>query len=201
MTKREQMLHELAGENDYGVLLMVQMDSVPDTIQCVVATTTHDEAAGGLRDKHRYVVRAIGVQEHNVAVGMFKSARVLDDHPLLHQYNTPPVGLFFRGTPDDANELVLDIFQGYASTFGPWRQIPTYLNLTRPLIEMVQGGGDLIGQMPRPLADTLAKAFEHHGCETKITEDKREGPDYKVLLLDDSYIVAMDFAVDLLGQT
>ncbi len=201
MTKRDQMLNELAGDNDYGVLLMVQMDSVPETIQCVVATTTHDEAAGGLRDQHRYVLRAVGVTEHSVGVGMFKSARVLDDHPLLHQYNANPAALFFRGTPDNASELVLDLFQQYASTFGPWRQIPTYLNLSRPLIEMVKSGGDLVGQMPRPLADNLAKAFELHGCETKITEDKPEGPPRKVLLLDDSYIVAMDFSVDLLGQS
>lgn len=200
MSKREQMLEELAGENDYGVLLMAQMDSVPDTIQFVVATTTHDEAAGGLRDKNRYVVRAVGVQEHQLSVGMFKSARLLDDHPLLYEYNKEPAALFFRGQPDDANELVLDIFQGYATTFGPWRQMPTYLNLNRPLVEMVKSGGDLVGQMPRPLADRLAKAFEHHGCETKITSDKREHPDCKALLLDESYIVALDFSVDLLGK-
>lgn len=200
MPRRDQFLADLAGDDDYGVLLLAQMDGVPDTLQCVVATTRHDATAGGLIDKHRYVIRAVGVQEHRLSVGMFKSARLLDDHPLLYEYNRPPAALFFRGQPDDAHALVVDLFQGYASTFGPWRQLPTYLNVTKPLTDLVQGGGDLVGQMPKPLAEQLAKAFERHGTETKITEDKPPQPPQKLLLLDESYIVATTFSIDLLGQ-
>lgn len=200
MPKRDQFLADLAGDDDYGILLLAQMDGVPDTVQCVVATTHHDATAGGLIDKHRYVIRAVGVQEHRLSVGMFKSARLLDDHPLLYEYNQPPAALFFRGQPDDAHALVVDLFQGYASTFGLWRQIPTYLNVTKPLTDLVQGGGDLVGQMPKPLAEQLAKAFALHGTETKITEDQPPQPPQKLLLLDESYIVATTFSIDLLGK-
>lgn len=200
MTTREQFLSELQGEDHYGVLLMAQMDAVPETMQIVVATTRMDEAAGGLRDQGRYVIRALGVREHRLSVGMFANLRLLDDHPLLYEYNTNPIGVFFRGTPAHPNDLVLDLFQAYASTFGPWRQIPTYLNLNKPLVDLVAGGGDMLGEMPKPLAERMAKVLEHHGLETKLIEGARTEPKLKALLLDDSYIVALDFSFDILGK-
>jgi hypothetical protein len=200
MPKRDKLLAELDGDENYGVLLMAQMDSVPETVQFFVSTTRYDEAAQGLRDQGNYVIRAISVQEHRVSVGLFSSMRVVDDHPLLHQYNATPAGLFFRGQPDNANELVLDLFQAYASTYGPWRQMPTYLNTAKPLVELLQDGGGLLGEMPLPLAERMAKALEHHELETNIIKGKIEDPPMQLMLLDHSYIIAMSFSVDILGK-
>jgi hypothetical protein len=208
MPKRKQLLAELAGDKAYGVFLMVQMDGIPETLQLVIATTELDEKAGGLRDKSRYVIRAIGVREHKVSVGMFGSLEFVDEHPLLHQYNATPVGLFFRGSPADPNGLLVDVFQAYAGTFGPWRQIPLYLNASKPLLSLLTSGGDLLGEMPKPLSDNLVKVLDRHGLEHKVIEG--EGPEtsdehgrtqlMKALILDDSYIVALDFTVDILGK-
>ena len=200
MPKREQLLNELSGEKDYGVLLMVQMDGVPETIQLVVATTTYDESVGGLRDKSQYVIRAIGVREHQVSVGIFGGMKISDDHPLVYQYNQPPTGVFFKGTPKDPNALVLDIFQGYASTFGPWRQIPDYLNTSKPLFDLVKGGGDMLGQMPKPLAERMKTVLEHHELEAKLVEDTLKDPPLKALMLDESYVLAMDFTIETLNK-
>jgi len=202
MSKLEQLLAEINTENGYGVFLMAQMDGVPDTLQFVVATTEYDAEVDGLRDKTRYVIRCIGVQEHRISVGMFRTMRVETDHPLLYEINSKPVGVFFRGTPDNASELVLDIFQGYASTFGPWRQIPTYLNTSKPLLDLVSRGGDLLGEMPKELAQAMEKVLGHHNLEAKLIEGERPAgtPIVKALLLDESYVVAMDFSVDELGK-
>lgn len=200
--KTQQLLDEINAENGYGVLLLSQLDSVPDTLQFIVATTIYDEQADGLRDKTRYIVRALGVQEHRVSMGMFKSISITREHPLIYEDNTNPVGLFFRGTPDNANELILDIFQAYASTFGPWRQIPRYLNMSKPLVNLVSGGGDLLGEMPKPLAERMEKVLQHHKLETKLMEGKHPDgtPKVKALLMDESYVVALDFSVDELGK-
>ncbi len=209
MPKRQQLLEDLSGEKAYGVFLMLQMDGVPETLQMVITTTELDEQRGGLRDKRSYVIRAIGVQEHRVSVGLFGSLRILEtDHPLLHQYNETPVGLFFRGQPDDSNALMVDFMQAYTSTFGPWRQIPTYLNVSRPLFDLMNSGGDLVGEMPKTLAEKLIPAFERHGLETKVIEGEArlESDEHgrsqhmKTLIIDDSYIVAMDFTVEFLGK-
>lgn len=200
--KTQQLLDQINAETGYGVLLLSQMDGIPDTLQFIVATTEYDEQADGLRDRTRYVVRALGVQEHRISLGMFKSISITRDHPLIYEDNTDPVGVFFRGMPDNANELVLDIFQAYASTFGPWRQIPRYLNMNRPLVELVSSGGELLGEMPKPLAERMEKVLQHHKLETKLMQGKHPDgtPTVKALLMDDSYVVALDFSVDELGK-
>lgn len=208
MPKREQLLNELSGENAVGILLMVQMDGVPETLQLVVVTTEFDEKAGGLRDKGRYVIRAIGVHEHQFSVGAFQSLRFVDDHPLLYQHNTTPVGLFYRGQVNDVNALLVDVFQAYATTFGPWRQIPTYFNVSKPLFNLLTSGGDLLGEMPKPLAERLVKVLEQHNLETKMIagESPEESDEHgrsqfmKALIIDESFVIALDFTVEFLGR-
>ncbi|MFW5748336.1 MAG: hypothetical protein ACOCYT_01850 [Chloroflexota bacterium] len=202
--KRGQMLEEINAERGYGVFLLAQMDSVPDTLQFMVATTEYDPEADGLRDRSRYLVRAIGVQEHLISVGIFKQAHIHEgeEHPLLYEYNSPPAGLFFRGQPESPDSLILNLFQAYSSVFGPWRQIPRYLSTSQPLYEMFTSGGALIGEMPLPLAEKLVPVLEAQNLETRLVkgEKPKEQPPMKLLLLDESYAVAMDFAVDPLGQ-
>jgi hypothetical protein len=207
MPKRQQMLDEINQENGYGVFLMAQMDGVPDTVQMVITTAQYDPDIDGLREKGHYVVRALGVREHQVSVGMFKAINFNqgEEHPLLYGYNTKPVGVFFRGQPENPQELVLDIFQGYVSTFGQWRHIPEFLNVSKPLLDVVGGGGDLLGEMPTPLATQMDKVLQHHKLETKLIEARLEEgaevpPPMKLLLLDNSYLVAMDFSVEELGK-
>jgi len=205
--KKEQLIADFSKESAVGFLLMSQLDAIPETIQLVVAATELDEAAGGLRERANYVIRAIGVIEHRLSLGQFATLQFSDDHPLLYRYNDAPCGLFFRGTPDDPNALLVDMLQAYATTFGPWRQIPEYLNQNKPLFNLLTSGGDLLGEMPKKLADNLVKALESHKLETKVMVDEGLDEDEhgrsqlrKVLLLDDSYIIALDFSVDILGK-
>ena len=105
MPKREQLLQELSQEPDLGVLLMAQMDGVPDTVQVMVTSTKFDAQSNGLREINHYVIRCVGVREHQISVGMFNNIRFLDTHPILHQYNENPVGVMFRGKVANPNEL------------------------------------------------------------------------------------------------
>jgi len=207
MPKREKLLAELSADEDYGIFLAIQMDAVPETLQLIVATARYDAAAGGLRERGQYVIRALGVVEHQVSVGMFARLQFVDEHPLLYQYNTPTVAMFFRGQPDNVYELVLDLEQAHVSTFGLWRDLPEYLNLSKPLVTLLNSGGDLLGQMPKPLAERMAKVLEHHGLEVKLGEAEFEAADEhgrsqlrKALMIDDSYVMALDFSVEELGR-
>lgn len=199
----QQFLDEINAEHGYGVMLMTQMDAVPDTLQFVIATTEFDPEVDGLRDKNRYLLRAIGIQEHRISLGMFRSAKQADkeNHPLLMQYNSQPVALFFRGTPRNVDALILNVFQTYSSVFWDWHHVPEFLNINKPLFDLFGDGGDLVGEMPRPLANALIPVLEAQGVETKVIEGERhkEQPEMKLLLLDESYIIAMNFTVDKLG--
>jgi hypothetical protein len=208
MPKREQLLKQLQAEDDYGVFLMAQMGGGPNELQLIIQTARYDSGADGLRPQGQYVIRALGVQEQRISLGMFGKLEFVAEHPLLYVHNTTPTAVFFRGQPGDANELLLDISQAHASTFGPWRHFPDYINVAQPLTTFLASGGGLLGEMPEPLAERLVKVLDHHGLEHKlINGEQRDGDDgresgikQKLLLIDDSYVIAMDYSVEELGK-
>jgi hypothetical protein len=212
MPKRDQLLSQLEGERHYGILLVAQMGGVPNEVQIIIETAEYDEAVRGLRPQGNYIIRALGVREHRITLGVFGSLKFLDDHPLLYHHNTPRVAVHFDGKPQNMDELVLDISQAYVSTFGPWRHLVEMeddLNRTKPLVDLLSSGFGLLGTMPKPLAERMARVLEHHKVNTSLAEDTSfETVDdhgrstlMKLLLIDNSYIVALDFSVEQLGKS
>lgn len=211
MPMRDQLLRELAGERDYGVLLVAQMGGVPNELQLIVETAQFDEAVEGLRPQHDYVIRALGVREHRVILGVFGRLSVVDEHPLLYHHNTPRVAIHFDGKPENVNELVLDVSQAYVSTFGQWRHLVDMaddINRAMPMVDLLSSGYGLLGTMPKPFAERVAKVLNHHNVAYSLSEDSSfETTDEhgrsrlaKALLLDESYVIALDFSVEQMGK-
>jgi len=212
MPKRDQLMREVEGEQNYGVLLVAQMGGVPNELQLIVETAQYDPSVEGLRPQHDYAIRVLGVREHRVNLGVFGSLTFTDDHPLLYHHNTPRVAVYFDGKPDNVNELVLDISQAYVSTFGRWRHLVDMaedINRTLPMVDLLNSGYGLLGTMPRPLAERMSKVLAHHNITYSLTEDTSfETTDEhgrsrlaKLLLIDQSYFIALDFSVELMGKT
>lgn len=211
MPQRQQLISQLQGEHDYGVLLLAQMGGVPNEIQLMIETAVFDEAAGGLRPRGNFIIRALGVREHRVELGVFGALEFAADHVLLHHHNTPRVAVHFDGKPDKLNELILDISQVYISTYGRWRNVAEIrddLNTTMPLTDLLSTGFGLLGTMPKPLADKMAVVLAHHGIKSSLAEDSSyEAVDEhgrsrhaQALLIDKGYVVALDFSVEPLGR-
>jgi hypothetical protein len=208
MPKRQQLLNELQNEKDYGIFIAIQMGGVPNELQLIVETAQYDEQAQGLRPRGQYIIRALGVREHKVSVGIFAQLAFLDEHPLLYHHNAPRVAVYFDGKPENVNELVLDISQAHASTFGPLRFLAADINRGKPLVDLLQTGNGLLGEMPQPLAERMAKVLEHHHMKASLVEDEDfETQDEhgrsrlaKLLAIDDSYIIALDFSVEQMGK-
>jgi hypothetical protein len=211
MPKREQLISQLQGDDEFGVLLMGQMGGVPNELQLIVQTVTYDEAAGGLRDRARYIIRALGVREHKLVLGLFKTLRFTTDHPLLYPHNTPSTGVFFRGgLPEGINlyELIVDITQAHEHTFAGWRSFAEDVNHTVPLVDLLKSGGGVLGEMPKPAAERVAKVLERYGIEHKLIEDpafrssdeRGRSSLAEALLIDEGYVVSLAFSVEQMGQ-
>ncbi len=208
---RDQLMRELEGERDYGVLLVAQMGGVPNEVQLIVETAQYDEAAQGLRPQHDYIIRALGVREHRVNLGVFGRLSFSDDHPLLYHHNTPRVAVHFDGKAENVNELVLDISQAYVSTFGQWRHLVDMaedINRAMPMVDLLNSGYGLLGTMPKPFAERIGKVLTHHNVGYSLSEDGTfETEDEhgrsrlaKLLLIDQSYFIALDFSVEKMGK-
>lgn len=212
MPKTEKLLNDMKGDDRQAAMLVTQVGGMPNELQVILETAQYDGEKDGLRPLNNYIVRVLGVTEHRIVnLGTtVETIRLLDDHPLLYQYNSTPTALFFRGKPEDTNALVLDIAQVHATTFGPWRHFPEYLNVEQPLFSLLESGGGLLGQMPSPLAENLVKVLEKHGLETKVMQgenpaDKNKNPmvkqqKIKVLFIGASYFISYAFSIDELGK-
>lgn len=209
MPQREKLLSELQAEHDVGVLLVAQMGGVPNELQLIIQTAQYDESVQGLRERGGYIIRVIGVREHRMSLGLFGQIFFADQHPILLHHNEARVQVHFEGTPKDINELVLDISQAHASTFGPWRELASDINREKPLVDLLQSGSGLLADLPKTAALRLAKVLEHHGMTAKLvgadveraaTDDHGRSTLWKLLGVGDSYFVALDFAVDVMGK-
>lgn len=207
MPQRARLLAELGGENQVGVLLIAQMGGAPNEMQLIVETAEYDADAQGLRPRGNYIIRALGVREHRLHLGVFGGLQFLHEHPLLLHHNTPRTAVHFEGKPADVNELVLDIYQAYVSTFGTWRTLVDMgrdLNPSQPLVNLLQAGFGLLGTMPKPVAERMSRVLAHHGMRASLAEDAtfsitdEHGRSRlsQVLVLDESAIVALDFSVE-----
>ena len=114
----------------------------------------------------------------------------------------------FEGQPDDVNELVLDINQAYLSTFGPWRELAKDINRTQPLVDLLTSGSGVLGTMPKPGAERMTRVLAHHGMKSTLDESRAyeeqdehgRSRNMRLLGIDDSYLIALDFSVDELGK-
>lgn len=209
MPVREKLLSDLAGEHDVGILLIAQMGGVPNELQLIIQTAQYDEAVQGLRERGGYIIRVMSVREHRLSLGLFGKLFFADEHPILLHHNEPTVQVHFEGQPKDVNELVLDIHQAHATTFGPWRELAQNINREKPLADLLASGGGLLGQMPKTAALRMARVFEHHHMQAHLvgadaekpkTDDHGRSTQWQLLGVGDSYFVALDFVVDSMGK-
>lgn len=208
---RAALMQALEGEDRYGIALIVQMGGVPNELQIILETAQYAPAVQGLRQTGGYIVRCLGVREHRAQVGVFARLQILDDHPLLYHHNTPRVAVHFEGKPANLHELVLDISQAYVSTFGPWRNVAEMgddLNPELPLTDLLNTGYGLLGVMPKPLAQRMARVLEHHHLRASLSEEAgfemvdEHGRSRlsKLLLIDRSYYIALDFSIETMTR-
>lgn len=212
MPKRDKLIEDMNGDDRQAAMLVAQVGGMPNELQIILETAQYDDEHDGLRPLNNYIVRVLGVTEHRIInLGTtVQDIKLVDEHPLLYQYNKTPVALFVRGIVQDINALVLDITQAHAQVFGLWRRFPEYINIEQPLFTLFEAGGGLLGQMPKPLADRLVPVLELHGLETKIVEGenpaaKNKNPlaanqKIKVLFIGSSYFISYAFSVDEIGK-
>lgn len=207
MPDSAQFFADLEDENRQLALLVAQVGASPNELQLITQVAEYDASVEGLRPVRSYIIRVLGVLEHRINnFGVTANdIQLLDEHPLLHEYTTKPTAVFFRGTPQNPESVVMDIAQAHATTFFPWRHFPQYLNTDQPLGSLFESGGGLIGQMPAPLAERVIKILQHHNLEYKTAEGepyikKHDNPALlqsalQVLTIGSSYFIGYGFSI------
>ncbi len=186
----------MQAEDAVGLFVAAQLGNTPEEILCVVQSTLFDRSVGGLRLQHRYVIRALGLTEHKISLGMFNTIDLIGEHPLLYHHNTPRVRVFINSRPESPDELFCAITKAHGETYDTWRDLHDDLN---PLIEpekLLAAGFGLLGEMPQPFAEAVSEVCTQYGVQHNLVVGDPPPRQMKLLSIDDSYLVASEFHID-----
>lgn len=197
-----EQIHDVINESDtkLGILLAAQLGGTPQEIQMILQTADYDEATEGITSTGQYVIRAIGVREHRVSLGLFGRIVTSTDHPLLYRHNEALLQIYFRGQPDNVDALMIDISQLYGQTYGADRNLADEINTSMPLSSLLTMGHGFFGEMPTTFAQQIQTVFERHGLSTNFIESQPAMMQHQMLVMDDSYVIAQLFSADPLGN-
>ncbi|NDJ86807.1 MAG: hypothetical protein GYB66_13050 [Chloroflexi bacterium] len=194
----QEIITTLQDEHRLGILLTAQMGGTPEEIQLILQVADFDEDKQIILPQKAYIVRCISVQEHRLSLGMFGTLLHVEDHPLLWNHNTIYHQVYFRGTLDSADGLMLELTQLYGQYYGGIRNIADDLNLAMPLERLLTSGHGLLGTVPLPMAERVTALLERYGLTSRLVPIEQEPPEiqYKLLVMDDSFLIAHLYSVD-----
>ncbi|KAB2906038.1 MAG: hypothetical protein F9K27_00075 [Anaerolineae bacterium] len=203
------IIDALVPENNLGVLLAAQMGGTPREVQIILQTTEYDAGQDALKVTGQHIIRAIGVIEHRVSLGLFHTIVLSSENPLLYRHNSRKVQVYFRGVPDHIDSFMIDLNQLYGQTYGvfdPSGRMADEINRTMPLYNLLKNGNGLLCTSPQPFAEKLQKLLAQHNMTCSFLEVEDHPHDdgdhhhhdltYQLLAMDDSYLVAQLFSSD-----
>lgn len=195
-----ELVDALAVDHAIGILLAAQMGATPQEIQLVVQSADYNEETQAVTSQQGYIIRCIGVQEHRFSVGMFNRLVVVDDHPLLWNHNAQYKQIYFSGHCEDVDGLMLELNQIYGQHYGIVRSLADDINRMAALGTILGRGNGLLGEMPEPMADLVKTLLERYDYNVNLLDAELEKSPipFKLLVLDDSYVIAQMYSVDYL---
>ncbi len=196
----DQLFNEMHVEDAVGLMLAAQLAETPDDVQIIVRTTVFDKSIGGLRDQNQYAIKATKVAEHKLTLGLFDHIAFIDDHPLLYHHNAPRLCVFVSSRAESADAVMHDIEDVHTEVYDTWRDLPMDLNSLSTPEQVLDTGFGLLGEMPEPFAKAVADVLNRHGVKHNlVTEEEPPSQAMKLLAIDDSYLVAAEFSIELIS--
>lgn len=211
----KKIIEALQPEENLGVLIASQMGGTPREVQIIIQTTQYEAEKDALKATGQYIIRALGVVEHRLSLGLFNKLVLSNDNPLLYRHNSEQVQVYFRGTPENIDGFLIDLNQLYGQTYGvfdPNMRMADELNRAMPLYNLLKTGQGLLATTPQPFAEKLQKLLTRHHmtCNFIEVEDEHHHEDeedhhhhditYQLLVMDDSYFIAQLFSADPMGN-
>jgi len=207
-TLRQILDHVQGSEDHLGILLAAQLGGTPREIQLIMQTATMDENHEQLSPQGQYIIRCVGVAEHELSLGLFANMVHSTDNALLYPHNDQPVQVHFEGKPNNADTMMIELNQLYGQTYGmygPFKRMAQEINPTAPLSTLLNSGNGLLGVMPFPFAQMVKTLFERNNMTVNMvmveSDEEHHAPiKHQALVLDNTFIVAQVFSADPMGQ-
>lgn len=141
-----------------------------------------------------FEITCANVQESALTVGCVEDIQVLDEHPLLLDYNTPREYLHITSAPDCPEEIVGALYLAHRSVVSDCRPLSHILNpglepVGLGLLALLQGGRGMLASGPSAIISALEEAIDGRMQASRNPAHNNMAGKYRVLLLDDAYVI------------
>lgn len=142
-----------------------------------------------------YRINYIGKVEFSLESDAFESILIEESHPLLLNYSSSWSSIYIHKNPKEQNqEIEAKVTELVFEHFSGWRAPQSFLNETMGF-RMLKESMGLFFHAPIGLSKKVDSLLCDYGIGTSTIESKDKNKDLKVLLLDQSYVIAKDFKI------
>jgi hypothetical protein len=140
--------------------------------------------------------------EFRISDDIAQNIDVTSDHPLLWTVAADSVAAYFNGAPADSIAAVGALYEAHHGAAGNWIPFSRFFN-PLPLSKLLAAGNGKLAEGPAPLLEIYRGVLGTFGVDVQLKFPRRPsrwmgatwvefGPQ-KVLLMDESYVIATDF--------
>ncbi|MFS1438707.1 hypothetical protein [Shewanella sp. 10N.286.48.A6] len=142
----------------------------------------------------RFKIECEGVAESTLNLDAGGSFQLLSDHPILDEYTGDSGSLFFSSKPENPNEILGLLYSAHESYFCQWRELSKYLNTNISFDELLNSGNGSLATAPIKVLNIYKNAVSDY-LKVNIIKSHTNDGGYKLLLIEDTYIVCKKFSV------
>ncbi|MBS1571205.1 MAG: hypothetical protein JST62_02260 [Bacteroidetes bacterium] len=140
----------------------------------------------------------IDKKEFNLSKDKIGQLDFYETHPLLIDYNEEELTTFINTKPNDLDSFVKDFELAIDSITQGWRSWTKYVtndsNFTVVnFFNNVKNGTGILLKAPFSITMEVNRICEKYGVMTKTLGGERKLDDFKLLLVDDNYVIAREF--------
>lgn len=132
--------------------------------------------------------------EYSCAGDEYEQALLVDEHPLLLDYQEPIQTLMISGRPSNPTELASKLDEEIRTQTEGWRSLSGYANMDSA--DLLRGGHGLLLTAPEPVCAALMPLLNDAGAKPYNAPGRSGARDkhQRLLLLGQSYVIARAFA-------
>jgi hypothetical protein len=141
----------------------------------------------------------IDKQEFKLAKHVSGVVKIVEDHPLLIDYNQASSTAYINSKAANPQQLAMQIKKAIENITLNWRSWEDYITNKRLhysfvnfLRNLAEGNGLLING-PDIIVKAVVAVCDTNGIETKTFESNITPASYKLLIIDEYYVIAKDF--------
>ena len=141
-------------------------------------------------------IHFIGKMEFQYVEADAASLEIVEDHPLLREYQSPWESVYISSAPVEP-----DVFHRYMMNvievdLQPWRSSTRYFNQVIDLPSLLAGGFGLLFSGPAALAEKVSQLLAEAKIESTRLPGQKARPPMKALILGRNYVIATNFRVE-----